>query len=122
MKTTTVSIVLEALICILEKEGIELESITFNIQGTETKAPFIKLLDLAKKDLEQLQTESSRLDFMAENRLRAEKWNTSPCVQMYYIMNDDDVSIAQDKDLRTAIDMAIELSKTEIVDSLGEVP
>ena len=68
---------------------------------------------LAKKDLEQIQTESTRLDFLVENRLRVERWNTSPCTEFYYVMNDEDVSITQHEDLRTAVDLAMEQLKKE---------
>ena len=113
MKTTTTSIVIEALIQILEAEGIDLSSIHFNLQGDETKVPFIKLIDLAKKDLEQIQTESTRLDFLLENRIRVEKWNTNPSSEFYFVMNEDDVSIAKAKDGRDAIDEAITIFAEE---------
>ena len=115
MKTTTIEVVLESFIKILEAEQIDLESITFNLQanGEKVPVPFSKLIDLAKKDLEQIQTESTRLDFLVENRLRVERWNTSPCTEFYYVMNDEDVSITQHEDLRTAVDLAMEQLKKE---------
>lgn len=109
MKTTTIHIVLEALIKVLEKEAIDLESITFNLEskGKKSTVPFTKLIDLARKDLEQIQTESTRLDFMLENRIRVEKWNTNPSSEFYFVMNEDDESIAKAKDGRDAIDEAM---------------
>lgn len=107
MKTTTTSIVIEALIKILEGEGIDLDSINFNLQGDETKVPFTKLIDLAKKDLEQIQTESTRLDFLLENRIRIEKWHTNPSSEFYFVMDEDGESIAKAKNGREAIDEAM---------------
>lgn len=109
MKTTTTAIVLETLIKVLEKEGINLESITFNLEseGKKHPIPFTKLIDLARKDLEQIQTESTRLDFMLENRIRVEKWHTNPSSEFYFVMNEDDESIAKAKDGRDAIDEAM---------------
>ncbi|MDH1068489.1 hypothetical protein N5B96_03110 [Acinetobacter johnsonii] len=107
MKTTTTSIVIEALIQILEAEGVDLNSINFNLQGDETQVPFTKLIDLAKRDLEQIQTESTRLDFLLENRIRVEKWHTNPSSEFYFVMNEDDASIARAKDGRDAIDEAM---------------
>lgn len=109
MKTTTISIVIEALIQILEKEGVELNSINFNLQGKEKESlvPFTKLIDLAKKDLEQIQTESTRLDFLLENRILVEKWHTNPSSEFYFVMNEDGESIAKAKDGRDAVDEAM---------------
>ncbi|WP_336148237.1 hypothetical protein [Acinetobacter ursingii] len=109
MKTTTIHIVLEALIKVLEEEAINLESITFNLEseGKKHQVPFTKLIDLARQDLEQIQTESTRLDFMLENRIRVEKWNTNPSSEFYFVMNEDDESIAKAKDGRDAIDEAM---------------
>lgn len=109
MKTTTIHIVLEALIKVLEKEAIDLESITFNLEseGKKHPVPFTKLIDLARKDLAQIQTESTRLDFMLENRIRVEKWHTNPSSEFYFVMNEDGESIAKAKDGRDAIDEAM---------------
>lgn len=109
MKTTIISIVLESLMKVLDAEGIDLESITFNleVEGKKHPVPFTKLIDLAKKDLDQIQTESTRLDFMLENRIRIEKWNTNPSTQLYFVMNEDGESIAKAKDGRDAIDEAM---------------
>lgn len=109
MKTTTISIVIEALIQMLEKEGFELNSIIFKLQGKEKESlvPFTKLIDLAKKDLEQIQTESTRLDFLLENRIRVEKWHTNPSSEFYFVMNEDGESIAKAKDGRDAVDEAM---------------
>ena len=108
MKTTTISIVIDALMMILESHEVDVSTITFNLQGDETKVPFIKLIDLAKKDLAQIQTDSTRLDFLLENRIRVEKWNTNPSTQFYSVMNEDDESIAKALDGRDAIDEAIQ--------------
>lgn len=109
MKTTTIEVVLESFIKILEAEQIDLESITFNLQanGGKVPVPFSKLIDLAKKDLEQIQTESTRLDFLLENRIRVEKWNTNPSSEFYFVMNEYGESIAKAKDGRDAIDEAM---------------
>ena len=109
MKTTIIEVVLESFIKILEAEEIDLESITFNLQanGEKVPVPFSKLIDLAKKDLEQIQTESTRLDFLLENRIRVEKWNTNPSSEFYFVMNEDGESIAKAKDGRDAIDEAM---------------
>lgn len=108
MKTTTISIVIDALMTILESHEVNISAITFNLQGDKTKVPFIKLIDLAKKDLEQIQTDSIRLDFLLENRIRVEKWNTNPSTQFYFVMNEDDESVAKALDGREAIDKAIQ--------------
>ena len=113
MKTTTIEVVLEALIRILEAEAIDLESINFNLPNHDTKVPFTKLINLAKKDLEQIQTESTRLDFLLENRIRIEKWNTNPSSEFYFVMNEDDESIAKAKDGRDAIDEAMKTFEEE---------
>ena len=113
MKTTTIEVVLEALIRILEAEEIDLESINFNLPNHDTKVPFTKLINLAKKDLEQIQTESTRLDFLLENRIRIEKWNTNPSSEFYFVMNEDDESIAKAKDGRDAIDEAMKTFEEE---------
>ena len=113
MKTTTIEVVLEALIRILEAEGIDIESINFNLPNHDTKVPFTKLINLAKKDLEQIQTESTRLDFLLENRIRIEKWNTNPSSEFYFVMNEDDESIAKAKDGRDAIDEAMKTFEEE---------
>lgn len=109
MKTTTIEVVLEALLKVLEAEGIDLDSITFNLQveGKTHPVPFTKLITLAKNDLEKIQTESARLDFLLENRIRVEKWNTNPSSEFYFVMNEDDESIAKAKDGRDAIDEAM---------------
>jgi uncharacterized membrane-anchored protein len=107
MKTTTIEVVLEAFMKILEAEGIDLETINFNLPDHDAKVPFTKLIDLAKKDLDQIQTESTRLDFLLENRIRVEKWNTNPSSQFYFVMNEDGESIAKAKDGRDAIDGAM---------------
>jgi len=93
----------------LEAEGIDLDSITFNLQveGKTHPVPFTKLITLAKNDLEKIQTESARLDFLLENRIRVEKWNTNPSSEFYFVMNEDDESIAKAKDGRDAIDEAM---------------
>lgn len=75
--------------------------------GEKVPVPFSKLIDLAKKDLEQIQTESTRLDFLLENRIRVEKWNTNPSSEFYFVMNEDGESIAKAKDGRDAIDEAM---------------
>lgn len=113
MKTTTISIVIEGLLQILEAEKVDLDSITFNIEETKTKISFTKLINLAKKDLEKIQTESTRLDFLLENRIRIEKWHTNPSSEFYFVMNEDDESIAKAKDGRDAIDQAIQQLKED---------
>ena len=109
MKITTIEVVLEALLKVLEAEGIDLDSITFNlpVEGKTHPVPFTKLITLAKNDLEKIQTESARLDFLLENRIRVEKWNTNPSSEFYFVMNEDDESIAKAKDGRDAIDEAM---------------
>ena len=90
-----------------------IESINFNLPNHDTKVPFTKLINLAKKDLEQIQTESTRLDFLLENRIRIEKWNTNPSSEFYFVMNEDDESIAKAKDGRDAIDEAMKTFEEE---------
>ena len=80
------------------------------IDDEHYQALIIKYLlkfEKAKKDLEQIQTESTRLDFILENRIRVEKWNTNPSTQFYFVMNEDDESIAKELDGRDAVDAAI---------------
>ena len=111
MKTTTISIVIDALMTILESHEVDVNTITFNLQGNKTKVPFKKLIELAKKDLAQIQTDSTRLDFLLENRIRVEKWNTNPSTEFYFVMNEDEESIAKALDGREAVDEAIQYFK-----------
>ena len=46
-------------------------------------------------------------NFILENRIRVEKWNTNPSTQFYFVMNEDDESIAKELDGRDAVDAAI---------------
>lgn len=116
MKTQLIEVVLDALIEILETEGISTDSIACNLQGNgkEVSVPFQKLIDGAKQDLVQIQTESTRLDFLLENRIRIEKWNTNPSSQFYFVMNEDGESIARAMDGRDAIDEAMAALAEEI--------
>lgn len=117
MKTNSTKLLIQLLKAVIENEGINLDTlnIKINIENSDPiEAEFTKILAASDLELEQLQTESSRLDFLVENRLRVERWNTSPCIQLYYVMNDDDVSITHHEDLRTAVDLAMEQLKREI--------
>lgn len=125
MKTTVIKIVVQTLEHLATNEGVNLDSIKINIKGSEktlAEMEHSKLKELYEDLLEELEKQSKHLEFLVEHRLRVEKWNTSPCQELYYVMNDEDVAIAQHQDMSTAIDMAIELTQNEIVDSLGEVP
>ena len=53
------------------------------------------------------------MDFLLENRIRVEKWNTNSSSEFYFVMNEDDVSIAKAKDGRDAIDEAITIFAEE---------
>ncbi len=112
MKTAVSNLTISSLVALLEHEGVDIQSVKINIKNDDTNANIaeVKLSDLiekAKKDLEQIQTESTRLDFILENRIRVEKWNTNPFTQFYLVMNEDDESIAKELDGRDAVDAAI---------------
>lgn len=51
--------------------------------------------------------DSNRLEFLIENRLRVEKWNTSPETVIYIVRDDSDDLVTQDFTAREAIDLAI---------------
>lgn len=118
MKTTTIEMVLDALIEILKVEGIDIDSINFNLQGGKNTipVPFTKLIDLARKDLADIPQDSLRLDFILENRIRVEKWNTNPSTEFYFVMNEDDESIAKELNGRDAVDAAIKYFEEETND------
>lgn len=125
MKTTVIKIALQTPEHLIENEGIDLETININVKSKDAsliELNYSQLKQLYETQLEEFEKQSKYLEFLVENRLRVEKWNTSPCQELYYVMNDEDVAIAQHQDMSTAIDMAIELIQNEIVDSLGEVP
>lgn len=112
MKTATLNFTLTTLVKLLEHDGIDISSVKMKIgnAASENGAVEIKLADListAMKELEQIQSESTRLDFILENRIRVEKWNTNPSTQYYFVMNEDDESIAKELDGRDAVDAAI---------------
>ena len=112
MKTAVSNLTISSLVALLEHKGVDIQSVKINIKNDDTNANIaeVKLSDLiekAKKDLEQIQTESTRLDFILENRIRVEKWNTNPSTQFYFVMNEDDESIAKELDGRDAVDAAI---------------
>lgn len=112
MKTATLNFTLTTLVKLLEHEGIDISSVKMKIgnAASENGAVEIKLADListAMKELQQIQSDSTRLDFILENRIRVEKWNTNPSTQYYFVMNEDDESIAKDLDGRDAVDAAI---------------
>ena len=112
MKTAIIDFTLSSLIALIEHEGINIDSvkIKLNNDATDEKITEVTLTDLikkSKKDLEQIQTDSTRLDFLMENRIRVEKWNTNPSTQFYFVMNEDDESIAKELDGRDAVDAAI---------------
>lgn len=116
MKTGTTKLLIQLLKAVIENEGINLNTlnIKINIENSEpVEAEFSKISAASDLELEQLQTELARLDFLVENRLRVERWNTSPFAEFYYVMNDEDVSITQHEDLRTAVDLAMEQLKKE---------
>lgn len=52
-------------------------------------------------------SDSKRLEFLIENRLRVERWNTAPDSVIYVVYNDDDEAVAKDFTSREAIDLAI---------------
>lgn len=125
MKTTVIKIVVQTLEHLAINEGVNLDSLKINVNNGKkslAEMEYSELKELYESQLEELEKQSKHLEFLVENRLRVEKWNTSPCQELYYVMNDEDVAIAQHQDMSTAIDMAIELIQNEIVDSLGEVP
>ena len=55
----------------------------------------------------EITTDSKRLEFLVQNRLRVEKWNTGPNRIEYFVYNDEDEVIAQDFTHRDAIDNAM---------------
>ncbi|MGE4314585.1 hypothetical protein [Acinetobacter sp.] len=55
----------------------------------------------------EITTDSKRLEFLIQNRLRVEKWNTGPNCIEYFVYNDEDEVIAQDFTHRDAIDNAM---------------
>lgn len=121
MKTTVIDFTLSSLIALLEHEGIDLSSVKISLKNDATdesltEGMLVDLIEIAKKDLEQIQSESTRLDFLLENRIRVEKWNTNPSTQYYFIMNEDDESIAKELDGRDAIDAAIKFLEEECND------
>lgn len=112
MKTAVINFTLSSLIALLEHEGIDINSVKIKLtnDATDENITEVNLADLvnkSKKDLEQIQTDSTRLDFILENRIRVEKWNTNPSTQYYFVMNEDDESIAKELDGRDAVDEAI---------------
>lgn len=117
MESISTKLLIQLLKTIVEKEGIDLNTlkIKIGIKGSEPiETEFSKLLLASDLELEKMQKEESYLDFLVENRLRVERWNTSPLTQFYYVMNDEDVSIVDHEDLRTAIDLAMtKLNKEE---------
>lgn len=56
----------------------------------------------------EITTDSKRLEFLIQNRLRTEKWNVNPTTAKYFVYNDEDCSIAEDFTHRGAIDKAME--------------
>ncbi|RZG77751.1 hypothetical protein [Acinetobacter sp. WCHAc060025] len=56
----------------------------------------------------EITTDSKRLEFLVQNRLRVEKWNTTPNHIEYFVYDDEDKVIAQDFTHRDAIDKAME--------------
>lgn len=116
MKTTVIKIALQTSEHVLKNEGINLNSLKINVQSEDApdfELPFSKLKALCDAQLDEFDKEENRLMFLVENRLRVERWNTSPMTQLYYVMNDEDTSIAQHSDLYKAIDIAIEKIKSE---------
>lgn len=119
MKSNSTKLLIQLLKTIVENEGIDLNAlnIKINIEKSEPiETEFSKILLASDLELEQMQTEESRLDFLVENRLRVERWNTSPFAQFYYVMNDEDVSIVHHEDLRTAIDLAMKKLNAELAE------
>lgn len=122
MKTTVIKIALQTLEHIIQNEGVNLETLSIKVQGNNdadpiTELSYSKLKQLCEAQLAEFEQDENRLEFLVENRLRVERWNTSPCIELYYVMNDDDTSIAQHADLYTAIDLAIEKIKAQEADS-----
>lgn len=118
MKTAVIDFTLSSLIALIEHEGINIDSVKIKLNNdvTDEKITEVTLTDLikkSKKDLEQIQTDSTRLDFILENRIRVEKWNTNPSTQFYFVMNENDESIAKELDGRDAIDEAIKYFEGE---------
>lgn len=56
-------------------------------------------------------SDSNRLEFLIENRLRIERWNVAE-ERQYFVFNEDDEVIAQDFTSREAIDLAIQKYKS----------
>ena len=52
-------------------------------------------------------TDTDRLEFLMENRIRIEKWHTNPATEFYYVMNEDGESVARELTGREAIDAAM---------------
>ncbi len=55
----------------------------------------------------EITTDSKRLEFLVQNRLRVEKWNTGPNCIKYFVYTDDDEVLAEDFTHRDAIDEAM---------------
>ena len=53
-------------------------------------------------------SDSQRLEFLIQNRLRIEKWNIAPETEKYYVYNDEDDLVADAFTSREAIDLAIQ--------------
>lgn len=100
-----------------ENEGEEFANITGRdkdmfLLGLKISLDIIGAFPISMTDANDLSlidtTDSNRLQFLTENRLRVEKWNTAPSTTQYYVYNDEDSLVSQDFTMRDAIDLAIE--------------
>ncbi|HHP0395497.1 TPA: hypothetical protein ACRZS6_000894 [Acinetobacter baumannii] len=53
-------------------------------------------------------SDTKRLDFLIENRLKVEKWYRGPSNVVFHVIDEDDECLAQDHDSRVAIDKAMD--------------
>lgn len=118
MNIETITFTISVMTALLENEGVDINSVKINLKSGDlsdnlAEVNLIDLINAAKKHLAHIPQDSARLDFIMENRIRVEKWNTNPSTQYYFVMNEDDESIAKELDGRDAIDAAIKFFEEE---------
>lgn len=60
----------------------------------------------------EITTDSKRLEFLINNRLRVEKWCVGQGTEKFFVYNDEDELVAQDFISREAIDLSIQKYET----------
>ncbi|WP_152682183.1 hypothetical protein [Acinetobacter sp. 243_ASPC] len=121
MNIETITFTISVMTALLENEGVDINSVKINLKSGDlsdnlAEVNLIDLINAAKKHLAHISQDSARFDFIMENRIRVEKWNTNPSTQYYFVMNEDDESIAKELDGRDAIDAAIKFFEEEYND------